>query len=83
METSVDETLAIGILVAWILVPEMNPATSAIKTLEDKDVNWEDVRAMLIDKAKNRKMGLEIDQQQQHNTLLYVAKTNSIPTSVF
>lgn len=39
MGTSFDQSLAIGILVASIDVPERNPSTTVIKTLTDKDVN--------------------------------------------
>lgn len=57
MGTFFDESLAVVILVASIDIPQLIPTTAAIQTLANKDVKWEDVNAMLIDKAKPLKNG--------------------------
>lgn len=43
METVFHEFLVIGILVASIDVPKLNPVTAAKITFAEKDVIWEDV----------------------------------------
>lgn len=57
MGTLFEESLAIRIIVASINVPVLSPATVASKTLADKDFNWKDISARLIDEAKISNMG--------------------------
>lgn len=52
-----DDSLAFGILVASIDVPEIYPATAAMIALPDEDINSEAVSARLIDESKNHKSG--------------------------
>lgn len=52
MNTPLPDSLAIGILVASIEVSELTPVTAAIKTLADKDLNWEEVSSRLIEECK-------------------------------
>ena len=52
MKTTLDDSLAIGILVASIDVPSLLPITAAIKTLAESDINWEDVTSRLIEESK-------------------------------
>lgn len=48
MDTTLDETLVIGILVASIDVTQLQPVTAAIKTLSEDKLSWEDVSGRLI-----------------------------------
>lgn len=53
MGSTVDDALAIGILVASITVPYLMPATAAIKTLTESVMKWEEVSSHLIEQFKN------------------------------
>lgn len=64
MGSTFDEALAIGILVASITVPDLLPATAAIKTLTEKDATWELVSGRLIEEVKNLKSN---NRNQQSN----------------
>lgn len=44
-----DSTLAVRILVASVHVDTLMPVTGYIKTPADKDLNWKDVSARLIE----------------------------------
>lgn len=57
MGSKFDNALSIGLLVASIDVHELQPAVAAIKTLSEKDVNWETVSARLIEEVTNLKSG--------------------------
>lgn len=76
MGTVFDDSLAIGILVASIDLPEMAPATAAIKTLADKDVNWESISSRLIDEAKNLKSGTRTRSHAASQCCAICGKTN-------
>ena len=52
MGTSVADSLAIGILVASVEVPQLQPVTAAIKTLAENNINWEDVTNHLFEEQK-------------------------------
>lgn len=45
METTFDDALAVGILLASIKVSELSPVTASIKTLSEESVTWEIVQA--------------------------------------
>lgn len=52
MKTTIDEPLAVGLLVASIDVPSMKPVVSAIKTLAESDLTWESVAERLIEEHR-------------------------------
>lgn len=54
---TIDDSLAIGILVASIDVPELMPVTASIKTLAEADVKWEEVANRLIEDSKSISSG--------------------------
>ena len=83
MGTNFDDSLAIGILVASIEVPELGPATAAIKTLADKDVKWEDVCARLIDESKTMKSGSRHRSNLATNRCGICNKTNHTTDKCF
>lgn len=49
MKTNLDDTLAVGIMLASIQVPALAPVVAAIKTLADDQVTWDDVATRLIE----------------------------------
>ena len=52
MKASVEDTLAVGILLASIEVEEMGPVVAAIKTLSEDKVTWDAVAERLIEEAR-------------------------------
>lgn len=57
MGAPTDSNLAVGILMVSEHVDTLMPVTVSVKTLADKDLNWEDVSARLIEEAKSLKSG--------------------------
>lgn len=57
METSLHVSFDIGVLFPSVDALKLNCTTFAIKTMADKDVNWEDVSARHIDESKRIKHG--------------------------
>ena len=55
MGTVLSDDFAIGILVASIDVHDLRPATAAIKTLAEHEINWEDVTTRLIEEVRELK----------------------------
>lgn len=53
MKTSINDTLAVGIIIASIKHPALAPVTAAIKTLADKDITWDGVAASLIEARRD------------------------------
>lgn len=51
MKTTLDDSLAIGILVASIQVPQLQPVTQSIKTLPEDSVTWDVVTSKLIEES--------------------------------
>ena len=51
MGTTMDDTLAIGILVSSIEVTELLAVTASIKTLAESDINWEAVSSRFIEEV--------------------------------
>lgn len=49
MNAKMDDSLAVGILIASIDVPDLKPVVAAIKTLSDSVATWETVSERLID----------------------------------
>lgn len=53
MSLPMDDTMAIGILIASIKVQKLAPVVAAIKTIPDKDMKWDTVAARLIEDWKD------------------------------
>lgn len=53
MQIPLDDTMAIGILIASIKVTRLAPVVAAIKTIPDKDITWDAVAARLIEDWKD------------------------------
>lgn len=51
MNTVLDDSLSIGILVAFIHLANFTPITAAIKTLTDTHRFWEDARRYLFEEC--------------------------------
>ena len=49
MKTPIADTIAVGILLASIPVPSLDPITAAIKTLADDQMTWDNVATRLIE----------------------------------
>ena len=56
MALAIDDTMAIGILVASIKVSKLAPVVAAIKTIPDEEVKWDTVSARLIEDWKDLPM---------------------------
>lgn len=52
MDAKMDDSLAVGILISSIDLPELKPVVAAIKTLSDNDATWETISERLIDECR-------------------------------
>ena len=81
MGSTFDDALAIGILVASISVPELMPATAAIKTLADRDIKWEDISSRLIEEVKNLKSSNRTPRANLANSSCAICGKNNHSTN--
>ena len=62
MKTNLDDTLAVGIMLASIQVPALAPVVAAIKTLADDQVTWDDVATRLIEKWRELPRDIHVSE---------------------
>lgn len=53
MDTMIQYFMSVGILIAAIDTPESTPATTAIKTLDEDEITWEDVSSRLVEEHRS------------------------------
>jgi hypothetical protein len=53
MQLPIDDTMAIGILVASIKVSKLAPVVAAVKTIPSEDIKWDTVASRLIEDWKD------------------------------
>lgn len=68
MKTSIDDTFAIGILVASIKAPALGPTIAAIKTVSGNELTWDGVAQRLIEEWR------DLDRTTQQEEKIYVAR---------
>lgn len=51
MDTNLEDSVAVGVLISSIQVPELDPETASIKAISERDLKWEDLHARLIEEV--------------------------------
>lgn len=67
MKTAIDDTIAVGILLASIQVPALAATIAAVKTLADTDMTWDTVATRLIEEWRDAPRDLFLESSLMAN----------------